>query len=499
MILENYKPNKLILQSLLIATIYVVLGKIGQNLAIEPGNVTPVWPPSGFAFAIFLLIGKRALFGIFLGAFLINTFGFSEKLTTDNSIEIILTGVMIGIGSAIQPFIGYLLLNRLFDYKELVSTVKNYVLFIVIVPIMSLVSSTIGTSSLFLSGLISSDITKEVWLTWWLGDGVGIILFTPFILIWKAIPSIKWNKNTYRLLAVMTLLIFFSFISFSDVFVIDEVSINIYFITWPFLIWIALMHSSHSVTMSILIHSSILVLYTKSGMGPFNLVELNHSLLLLQLFLWVTSSSVMIISALVKERQGTLKDFEDINNKLESKVQKRTSELKKAKLTAEKLARTDILTGLSNRIDFEEKSKDIDLMYRRHSRPYTIAMIDIDHFKLINDTYGHDFGDKVLQSIALTISNISRDVDIKCRLGGEEFVVLMPETTIEMGLNFAERLRKSIESQSIEFLGDSTNVTASIGLSEIIDDSYNCKDVLRNADKAMYEAKRIGRNRVCSS
>jgi len=497
LILENYKPNKLILQSLLIASIYVLLGKIGQNLAIEPGNVTPVWPPSGFAFAIFLLIGKRALFGIFLGAFLINTFGFFEKLTIDNSMEIILAGVMIAIGSAAQPFIGYLLLNRLFDYQQLVSTVKNYVLFIIIVPIMSLVSSTIGTSSLFLSGLISSDIIKEIWLTWWLGDGVGIILFTPFILIWKTIPNIELNKNTYRLLSVMTLLIFFSFISFSNIFVVNEVTMNIHFITWPFLIWIALMHSSHAVTMSILIHSTILVMYTKNGMGPFNLAELNHSLLLLQLFLWVTSSSVMIISALVKERQSTLRDFEDINNKLESKVQKRTSELKKAKLTAEKLARTDTLTGLSNRVDFEEKSKDIDLIYRRHHRPYTIAMIDVDYFKSINDAYGHDAGDKVLQSIALTILNTSRDVDIKCRLGGEEFVVLMPETTIETGFNFAERLRKSIESQSIEFLDNSAKVTVSIGLSEIIDNSYNCKDVLRNADKAMYEAKQIGRNRVC--
>lgn len=181
--------NKYIL-TLFVAATYILLGKLGQLMAIDPGNVTPVWPPSGFALAIIFILGKNSLPGIFLGAILINVIGFS---TLDSLPKDIAIGLFIGIGSSLQAYVGYLLLQRYIDIKQLLLSTKNYMIFLLIIPIMTVISSTIGTSSLYFGGLISLDYAKETWLTWWLGDGIGIILFTPIILLWVKLPKISFN------------------------------------------------------------------------------------------------------------------------------------------------------------------------------------------------------------------------------------------------------------------------------------------------------------------
>ena len=326
--MKNSISPHFIFQTILIAVTYVILGEIGQSLAIEPGNVTPIWPPSGLAFALVLLMGNRALYGIFLGAFLINTFGFSEKITDDNLIQIIISGLFIGIGSSLQPFLGAMLLKHFFHYKELTAKVKNYLIFIVIVPIITVTSSAIGTIAMYFTGIISSDLVQEVWITWWLGDGAGIILFAPFLLVWRELPKIRFSVNTLKTLFVISLLILLTLISFSNLFMPTDINHNVHFITLTCLIWIGLMYSSHTVTLSILIHSMISIWYTKQGIGPFHFDDINSSILVLELFLLVTSSTAMIVLVLVNERKKVLQTLEQNNKNLELTVQERTHDLR---------------------------------------------------------------------------------------------------------------------------------------------------------------------------
>lgn len=296
-LLEYFKMRHPHILTLFVIVTYILLGKIGQLMAINPGNVTPVWPPSGFALAIVFILGKKSLLGILLGATLVNVIGFSAP---DTLLKDIVIGLFIGVGSTLQAYIGYLLLQRYIDIKQLLLNTRSYMTFLIIIPIMTVISSSIGTSSLYFGGLISLDLVRETWLTWWLGDGVGIILLTPIILLWKNLPKISLNiRNNIHILISFVLLGLASYFSFSS-----TASNPLEFITWPFLLWIAIKFNRYAMTLAILIHSIIAIAYTRSGFGPFQFESMNDSLLVLQLFLWVTSSTVVIVSALIYEQRA---------------------------------------------------------------------------------------------------------------------------------------------------------------------------------------------------
>ncbi len=133
---------------------------------------------------------------------------------------------------------------------------------------------------------------------------------------------------------------------------------------------------------------------------------------------------------------------------------------------------------------------------RRNSQPITLLMMDIDWFKLVNDTYGHEAGDLALQQVAAILKSGLREIDIFGRLGGEEFVVLLPDTSLEDGILMAERLRKSIADTPLEISGQVLRITVSIGAAAFTDEMTTIDSLIGNADEAMYHAKNSGRNCV---
>lgn len=165
-------------------------------------------------------------------------------------------------------------------------------------------------------------------------------------------------------------------------------------------------------------------------------------------------------------------------------------EIQKNKSKLENMAYTDPLTGVNNRRHFYELVNQFSNMSKREQKISTILMLDIDKFKNVNDTYGHDVGDKVIQELAkVGLENI-RKGDIFCRFGGEEFVIFLPHTDCNNAKIVAEKIRTSIElSRGVEDI----NFTVSIGVGEFIDD---IDDAIKKADTALYTAKESGRNRV---
>jgi two-component system cell cycle response regulator len=165
------------------------------------------------------------------------------------------------------------------------------------------------------------------------------------------------------------------------------------------------------------------------------------------------------------------------------------------------LAVTDGLTGLNNRRYLD---KHMRLLFERaaaRGRPLSICITDIDRFKLVNDTYGHDAGDEVLREFANRVRATVRGADLACRFGGEEFVVVMPDTGPEMAASVAERLRTIIEMNpfSLKGAGVSLPITASIGISSTAWGAQSPEQLLKQADTALYEAKQSGRNRVVAA
>ncbi|HET7228428.1 MAG TPA: sensor domain-containing diguanylate cyclase [Longimicrobium sp.] len=162
-------------------------------------------------------------------------------------------------------------------------------------------------------------------------------------------------------------------------------------------------------------------------------------------------------------------------------------------------AHTDALTGLPNRAAFEGRLTTLSHVYDRYARPFSLLVLDVDFFKKFNDTHGHEAGDRVLQHVAAVVRATVRDVDTPARLGGEEFVVLMPETTLRQSHDAAERIRRSIEARTVNWNGRPLSVTVSIGAASCPDCTSVTAEVLKLADEALYRAKADGRNRVASA
>lgn len=171
--------------------------------------------------------------------------------------------------------------------------------------------------------------------------------------------------------------------------------------------------------------------------------------------------------------------------------------LDEARLKAEKLSRFDALTGvLSRRTILELLDEEVERA-KRHGHALTCLMLDLDHFKKINDTHGHQFGDKALHRVAQIVSRLCRTNDHLGRYGGEEFLMILPETRIDGAIRFAERVRLAVAETRLDRLEE--RITLSIGVSEWHDDEGSSSTLVAEADRALLEAKAAGRNHVVAS
>ncbi|MCB9596270.1 MAG: GGDEF domain-containing protein [Sandaracinaceae bacterium] len=162
-----------------------------------------------------------------------------------------------------------------------------------------------------------------------------------------------------------------------------------------------------------------------------------------------------------------------------------------------RLMTVDGLTELHNKRYFNEALERESSRSVRYGRSFTLVLFDIDHFKKINDTFGHLAGDSVLRQLGALVRNRVRRDDVPCRTGGEEFSVILPEISREGGMNLAEKLRASIEAAVFKFEGTEIPVTISLGVAEWDSALTDPQDLVKRADEFLYEAKRTGRNRVC--
>ncbi|MDL2407233.1 PleD family two-component system response regulator [Rhizobium calliandrae] len=165
------------------------------------------------------------------------------------------------------------------------------------------------------------------------------------------------------------------------------------------------------------------------------------------------------------------------------------------------LAVTDALTGLNNRRYLDNHLKILFNRSLTRGRPLSVLITDIDRFKQVNDTYGHDAGDEVLREFAARIRSTVRGADLACRYGGEEFVVVMPDTSAEVSAAVAERLRAAVQTMpfTLRASGIALDVTASFGIASRLETVETPEQLMKHADRALYEAKNAGRNRVVAA
>jgi diguanylate cyclase (GGDEF)-like protein len=209
---------------------------------------------------------------------------------------------------------------------------------------------------------------------------------------------------------------------------------------------------------------------------------------------------------LFEELKAQQQMLESRVNERTAKLMETTHSLTREKEQTEKLLtrlerenRSDALTGIANRRYLDEFLPVEMERAKRYNRPLTIAMLDIDHFKLVNDTLGHAMGDRVLCTLAKILTTELRSTDRAIRLGGEEFVIAFPETTNSDGITTCEKLRTLIALYPWSRLARNLSVTMSFGVASLEHIEQTVPQILASADRALYQAKKAGRNRVCSS
>lgn len=211
-------------------------------------------------------------------------------------------------------------------------------------------------------------------------------------------------------------------------------------------------------------------------------------------------AKAMEYSFLLRDNRRLVEELRRVNAELEGRVKERTAQLEQRALELEKanqkiseMAYLDPLTGVANRRSLDETmAREIERVDRL-GLPLTVILLDVDHFKSINDTFGHAMGDKVLQSIASKISDLIRPYDLIARYGGEEFLIMMPGVSIKDGGLAADRFRVAISAITIE--GISRRVTASFGVATLLP-GHPAYKLFERADTALYRAKQNGRNCV---
>jgi signal transduction histidine kinase len=268
----------------LLTVLYFVAAKLSLKLAFLHASASPVWPPAGIALAALLLLGYRVWPAIFFGAFLVN-------LTTAGNV---FTSVGIATGNTLEALIGAWLMHRFAGGAQVFERAQNVFKFALIVLISTLVSPTIGLTSLALAGFADWGNYSAIWLTWWLGDATGDFIVAPLLILWYAAPARRWDRAAFLEVILLFLLLFvLGQLVFGGWRPISAKNYPIAFICGPIVIWTAFRFTPRETATGIFILSALAVWGTLRGYGPFAMENDNQSLLTLQ-----ASTAILIITAM---------------------------------------------------------------------------------------------------------------------------------------------------------------------------------------------------------
>jgi len=199
-----------------------------------------------------------------------------------------------------------------------------------------------------------------------------------------------------------------------------------------------------------------------------------------------------------KEYTTRIEEFDKEKEKLQQHFKRMVNNvIEQNKILLERNQK-DMLTDIFNRVTFEEKVTAELERYQRYMEPFSTIMFDIDYFKNVNDTYGHEAGDRVLQGIAKCVSGVLRKTDVFARYGGEEFIILLPQTDIRKSLKVGKKLHKTVQNTEFLYEGNKVPITVSVGITEVKPDDTGYKSIFNRVDSYMYKAKEGGRNAVVS-
>ncbi len=456
------KPGHLrwLMQGLILAGAYFLSAMLGLSFSTVATNVTLLWPPTGLALFALLVFGVRLWPAVFLAALVAN-------LTTDIPA---LAAFLIAVGNCLEAVAGFYLL-RAAGFQKNLQRVRDVVMLVVLAAgVSTMFSASVGALVLASFNIISWNGFGYAWATWWMGDAMGDLVIASFLLAWWGEPRQRWElRRIAEGVALLLCLIGITQLVFGGHIVTHPLPLPLAFMTFPLLTWAALRFGMRGATIGTLVVGVVTLANILLGHGLFVRASVMESLVLLWLYTNVLAVTSMVLAASVAERQL-------------------------AEERMRHLAQNDILTGLPNRATLQT---EIDLAIRRadrHLHMVGVLFVDIDRFKVVNDTLGHSVGDKLLSQIGTRLRAGVRQDDIVTRHGGDEFVILLEGLTqIDDASRVASKVLDGLRKAFV-IDGIPLHMTGSIGICLYPHNGHDADTLLKNADTAMYRAKDIGRN-----
>lgn len=444
----------------LLATSYFALAKLGLHFAVIANNVTLIWPPTGLALFALLVFGVRLWPWVFLGALVTN-------LTTGAPFAACLA---IALGNCLEALAGFYLLHLAGFNRELRRVRDVMLLAFLAAGLSTMVSATVGAFSLTQFQVIPQSAFGHAWLTWWMGDAMGNLLFTPLLLAWWFSKKSAFGRGRLveGLALALSLLAVTEFVFGGQLSLFDR-SLPLAFMTFPLLIWAAIRFGMLGATTAVFVMVGVILADIVYGKGLFAQGSALESLTLLWLYANFLAVTSMVLAASTGER-------------------------KIAELTMRHVAAHDALTGLPNRARLKEDLMAAMARATRHGRQLAVLFMDLDRFKMINDSLGHSVGDQLLVSVSQRLRDCVRDTDAVFRHGGDEFVVLLEDLQHGEYAGKVADMVTAAMNRPFDVQGIALHSSASVGVSIYPRDGEDVETLLKNADIAMYRAKDLGRN-----
>ena len=485
------KTKQLFFTNLFVTLLYLIVGGLTFAASAEFSHIARViFVPAGGWLAISLLFGPRAaVFGILFGQTLLSYYGGPS----------VVGGFFIALFNVLACVVGCHLFQRWqLDYrfsKLRDVTLFSVLIFFILEPIsatgsmlaLALLDSVPNTSIPhalhFLwshsteKPIVTLAVTSKAWLSWWLGGVIGHLLIAPLLMAWlrPAQSNVTPSKKTFNALEIIGGAVAISAIVVITLSNIPFAQLLVLAITYPLLVWSGLRHGLRSTTLINVLIALFLIVLGVSGHGFISHFPLESQFYYIGFFIITTTLFSLILFSMFEERRFLIQQLTE-------------------------LASTDFLTKLGNRSYFIERGEQAIAQARRHQQPLSLAILDIDRFKKINDTYGHLAGDEVIKSMAQQCKSTLRTEDTSSRIGGEEFALLLPNTTKEDAYQTIERLRLKVQDLAVTIDNKTQiNVTFSAGIAQLdldINSKQSLTDLLGLADKMLYQSKKAGRNQT---
>jgi signal transduction histidine kinase len=393
------EPYQWLLVIISLAVLYYAAARLGILLAlpIPPNNITAVWPPAPIALAAILWLGYRVAPGIWLGDILVNLPTYIEQ--TNNLSTSVLVAITKAIASTSAALLAAFLIRHFVGGGSPLGRATDVFKFVLIVMLCPIISATIGLGAMCSGGICQWTNYQQLWLTFWLGDGISLVVFTPMLLIWQ--HQFRINLEPGQLIEgflFLITLIGLGRIAFVLGYPVEHLLI-------PCLVWAAFRFGQVGAITSVFIVSCMAITGTILGVGSFARGSLNESLIFLQTFMGVVTVTTLVLVAILQERRHYEEALEKTNELLEIRVQERTAELQQAneQLVVEIAERQQVVTALWQ--SQAEKTRLIDsLQEQTKTLEQTLQNLQSTQAQLIQTAKMSALG-QLVASVAHEINN----------------------------------------------------------------------------------------------